>query len=49
MRLAGEPCFDRGCFVGGVVIHDDMDVEAFRNASIDVLQNFKNSTAQCRL
>jgi hypothetical protein len=36
MRPAGEPPFDLGCFVGGVIVHDDMDIEAFRNLSIDL-------------
>jgi hypothetical protein len=36
VRPTGEPRFDLGCLVGGVVIHDDMDIEAFRNLSIDL-------------
>ena len=36
VRPAGEPRFDLGCLVGGIVIHDDMDIEAFRNLSIDL-------------
>jgi hypothetical protein len=28
VRAAGEPRFDLGCLMGGVVIHDDMDIEA---------------------
>jgi hypothetical protein len=30
VRPADEPRFDLGCLVGGVVIHDDTDIEAFR-------------------
>ncbi len=26
MRPAGEPRLDLGSFVGGIVIHDDMDI-----------------------
>ena len=29
VRPTGEPRFDLGCLMGGVVIHDDMDIEAF--------------------
>ena len=36
VRPADEPRFDFGCLVGGVVMHDDMDIEAFRNLSIDL-------------
>ncbi|WP_156795823.1 hypothetical protein [Bradyrhizobium icense] len=36
MRPAGEPCFDLGRLVGGVVIDDDMDIQPFNNLSIDL-------------
>ena len=38
MRPAGEPRLDLGSFVGGIVIHDDMDIEPFRNLSIDLFE-----------
>ena len=38
MRPAGEPCLDLWGFVGGIVIHDDMDIELFRDLSIDFLE-----------
>lgn len=46
---AGEPRFDLDCLVGGVVVHNDMNIEHFRNLSIDLFQGFKNSTARRRL
>ena len=46
MPLADEPRFDLGCLVGGVVIHDDMDIEPLRNVSTDLFENFQNSTAR---
>lgn len=36
MPLTDEPRFDLGCLVGGVVIHDDMDIEPLRNVSTDL-------------
>jgi hypothetical protein len=38
MRPAGEPRLDLGCLVGGIVVHDDMDVEPFRDLSIDLFE-----------
>ena len=38
MRPAGEPRFDLWRFVGGIVIHDDMDIESFRDLSIDLFE-----------
>jgi hypothetical protein len=32
-----QPGFDLRSFVGGVVIHDDMDVETFGNTRVDLL------------
>ena len=36
MGPAGEPRFDLRRLVRGVVIHDDMDIEAFRSVSINL-------------
>jgi hypothetical protein len=38
MRSAGEPRLDLGGFVGGIVIHDNMDIESFRDLSIDLFE-----------
>src|SRR6516164_7264166 len=38
MRPAGEPSPDLGSFVGGIVIHDDMDIEPLRDFRIDLLE-----------
>ena len=38
MRSAGEPRFDLGRFVGGIIIHDDMDIEPFRDVGIDLFE-----------
>ena len=38
MRPAGKPCLDLGGFVGGVVVHDDMDIKPFGNLSIDLFE-----------
>src|ERR1044071_3497328 len=38
MRSAGEPRFDFGGFVGGIVVHDDMDIEPFGDLSIDLFE-----------
>ncbi len=38
MWPAGKPRLDLGGFVGGIVIHDDMDIEPFRDLSIDFLE-----------
>ncbi len=41
MRPAGEPRFDLGCLVGGVIIHDDMDIETFGNLSVDLFEELQ--------
>ena len=41
MGPAGEPRFDLGCLVGGVVIHDDMDIEAFGDLSVDLFEELQ--------
>src|ERR1700747_2822029 len=41
VRPASEPRFDLGCLVGGVVVHDDMDIEAFRDLSVDLFEKFQ--------
>ena len=41
MRPPGEPRFDRGCFVGCIVIHDDMDIEPFRHLGIDLFEELQ--------
>src|ERR1700746_3157873 len=38
MRPAGKPRLDLGSFVGGIVIHDDMDIEPFWDSSIDLFE-----------
>ncbi len=38
MRSAGEPRFSLWGFVGGMIIHDDMDIESFRDLSIDFFE-----------
>jgi len=38
MRPAGEPCLDLGGFVGGIIVHDDMDFEPFGDLSIDLFE-----------
>ena len=41
MRSAGEPRFDFGCLVGGVVVHDDMDIEPFRDLSVNLFEKLQ--------
>ena len=41
VRPAGEPRFDLGCLVGGVVVHDDMNIEPFRDLIIDLFEEFQ--------
>src|SRR5215831_2807499 len=41
VRPAGEPRFDLGRLVGGVIIHDDMDIEAFRDLSVDLFEELQ--------
>ncbi len=38
MQPPGEPRTDLGGFVGGIVIHDDMDIEPFGDLSIDLFE-----------
>ncbi len=38
MRTAREPRLYLGGFVGGIVIHDDMDIEPFGQLRIDLLE-----------
>jgi hypothetical protein len=38
VRSPHEPCFDRGFFVRGVIVHDDVNVEPFRDAGINLLE-----------
>src|ERR1700720_796685 len=38
MRTAGEPRLDLGRLMGGIVVHDDMDVEAFGYVCVDLLE-----------
>ena len=38
MRPAGEPRLNFWGFVGGIVIHDDMDIEPFGDLSIDLFE-----------
>ena len=40
-RPAGEPRFDLRCFVGGVVVHDDMDSEPLRDLSVDLFEELQ--------
>ncbi|TXT42377.1 MAG: hypothetical protein FD139_3653 [Methylocystaceae bacterium] len=37
VRAARQPVFDYSGFVSGVVVHNDMDVEPFGNARVDLL------------
>src|SRR5262252_7626183 len=41
MRPAGEPRLDLGGLMGGMVIHDDMDIEPFRDSSIDLFEELQ--------
>ena len=38
LRPASEPRLDLGGFVGGIVIHDNVDIEPFGDLSIDLLE-----------
>ena len=38
VRPASEPRFDLGRLVGGIVVHDDMDIEPVRDFRIDLLE-----------
>ena len=37
-RVAGEPGFDLGMFVGGVVVGDQMDLEPGRNVAVEMIK-----------
>ena len=41
MRPAGEPRLDLGSFVGGIVIHDNMDIDPFWDLSIDLFEEIQ--------
>ena len=41
MWPTGEPGFDPRRFVSGVVVHDDMNIEAVRNLSIDLFEELQ--------
>jgi len=38
MRPAREPRLDLGRFVGGIVVHDDVDIEPLWDSSIDLFE-----------
>jgi len=38
VRPAGEPRPDLGGFVGGIVVHDDVDIERFGDLSVDLFE-----------
>ena len=38
VRSACQPCLDRGSLVGGVVVHDDVDVQPVRYIAVDHLE-----------
>src|SRR6202020_3662691 len=38
---APQPCSDRGGLVSGVVVHNDVNVEAIGNLSVDLLQEIE--------
>ncbi|MGY3533224.1 hypothetical protein ACVILK_003191 [Bradyrhizobium embrapense] len=38
VRPASEPRIDLGYLVGGVVVHDDLDIEPFRDLNIDLFE-----------
>ena len=41
MRSPREPGFDLRRFMGGVVVHDDVDVQIIGNATIDLLEEIE--------
>jgi hypothetical protein len=49
MWPAGEPRLDLGCLVGGIVVHDDMDIAPVGDLSVNLLRKFKNSVTRWRL
>ena len=46
MRPASKRRLDLRRLVGGIVIHDDMDIEPFGDLSIDLFEEFRNSAAR---
>jgi hypothetical protein len=40
-RPSGQPCSDGCRFVGGVVVHDDVDVEVPGDLSVDLFEETK--------
>jgi len=51
MRPAGEPRLNLWGFVGGIIIHDDMDIEPFGDLSIDLFEEVQElgRAARCYL
>ncbi|MGY3131091.1 hypothetical protein ACVWZM_001773 [Bradyrhizobium sp. USDA 4501] len=41
VRPASEPRFNLRCLVGGVVVHDDMDIEPFRDLNTDLFEKLQ--------
>lgn len=41
VRPAAEPRFDLGCFVSGVVVHEDMDIDRFTDVSVDLFEKIQ--------
>ena len=41
MRAPRQPRFDLCGFVGGVVVHDNMDIEPFWNVRVDLLEKIQ--------
>ena len=38
MGPSRQPCFDFFCFVGGVIVHDDVDIQISRDPNVNLLQ-----------
>ena len=50
--VVGSPCqpfFDHGGFMGGVIVHDDVNVEALWNTSIDLLEKIEKLSGSMAL
>lgn len=45
MRPAREPGSHRSSFMGAVIIHDDVNIQAGRDVGVDLLYESRNSTA----
>ena len=43
VRPPRQPVFDRRCFVGGVIVHDDVNIEAVRNLRVDLLEELQET------